>query len=248
MTNLVGRLRDVVATDCERLGVPASAETAREAADEIERLSAPKEIIIKGDKYVITPRSDGTVEIAWAGVAAEPPQPRDPYRPRNTGDVTTNPVSEERLRNTRAWAAARIGSLSGVIVSAIDELLELRGEAEVADEQLAQLRGFAEAHKHCRGSDEPTCKHSTAETHARWCIECGALYDGTEWIHPRRTVSRPAEPPVSREQRIAQLQREIQEHLKEDDRDPTPPHLMAQGYRSGHTPADPLVPMSAVNR
>ena len=38
------------------------------------------------------------------------------------------PISEERLRNTRAWAAARIDSLSGadVIVGAIDELLERR--------------------------------------------------------------------------------------------------------------------------
>lgn len=37
-------------------------------------------------------------------------------------------ISEERLRNTRNWAAARIGTLSGaeVIVGAIDELLELR--------------------------------------------------------------------------------------------------------------------------
>lgn len=37
-------------------------------------------------------------------------------------------VSEERLRNTRAWAAARLGQLSGaeVIVDAIDELLQMR--------------------------------------------------------------------------------------------------------------------------
>jgi len=37
-------------------------------------------------------------------------------------------ASEERLRNTRDWAAARLGQLSGaeVIVSAIDELLEMR--------------------------------------------------------------------------------------------------------------------------
>lgn len=40
----------------------------------------------------------------------------------------TERMSQDRLRNTRAWAAARVGSLSGaeVIVSAIDELLELR--------------------------------------------------------------------------------------------------------------------------
>lgn len=37
-------------------------------------------------------------------------------------------ISDERLRNTRAWAAVRIGQMSGaeVIVGAIDELLDLR--------------------------------------------------------------------------------------------------------------------------
>lgn len=41
-------------------------------------------------------------------------------------------VSDERLRNTRAWAEARIGTLSGadVIVAAIDELLSLRSIGE----------------------------------------------------------------------------------------------------------------------
>jgi hypothetical protein len=41
-------------------------------------------------------------------------------------------VSEDRLRNVRAWAAARVGELSGadVIVSAIDELLERRRDEE----------------------------------------------------------------------------------------------------------------------
>jgi hypothetical protein len=40
----------------------------------------------------------------------------------------TKQISEERLRNTRAWAAARVDSLSGadVIVGAIDELLRIR--------------------------------------------------------------------------------------------------------------------------
>lgn len=40
----------------------------------------------------------------------------------------TDRMPENRLRNTRAWAAARVGQMSGaeVIVSAIDELLELR--------------------------------------------------------------------------------------------------------------------------
>lgn len=49
----------------------------------------------------------------------------------------TNPISEERLRNTRAWAVARLGSLSGadVIVAAIDELLRYR---EIVGYELAE--------------------------------------------------------------------------------------------------------------
>lgn len=39
---------------------------------------------------------------------------------------------------------------------AMAEVERLYGEAEVADEQLAQLRGFAEAHKTCTGPDETT--------------------------------------------------------------------------------------------
>lgn len=37
-------------------------------------------------------------------------------------------ISDERLRNTRAWAAARVGQMSGaeVIVAAIDEVFHLR--------------------------------------------------------------------------------------------------------------------------
>lgn len=46
--------------------------------------------------------------------------------------VITEAVGEDRLRNTRAWAKARCGQLSGadVIVSAIDELLALRAEKQ----------------------------------------------------------------------------------------------------------------------
>jgi len=42
--------------------------------------------------------------------------------------MSEEPISDERLRNTRAWAASRIGSLAGaeVIVGAITELLKLR--------------------------------------------------------------------------------------------------------------------------
>lgn len=41
---------------------------------------------------------------------------------------TSSPISNERLRNTRAWANALVGQMSGadVIVAAIDELLERR--------------------------------------------------------------------------------------------------------------------------
>jgi hypothetical protein len=47
------------------------------------------------------------------------------------------PVSEERLRNVRAWAAARTDAMSGatVIVDAVDELLKRRA----SDEGLSQL-------------------------------------------------------------------------------------------------------------
>lgn len=46
----------------------------------------------------------------------------------NTQAPSKEKVSEERLRNTRAWAAARLGQMSGaeVIVGAIDELLQMR--------------------------------------------------------------------------------------------------------------------------
>jgi hypothetical protein len=53
--------------------------------------------------------------------------------------MTTPPtdphISDERLRNTRAWAAARIGSLSGaeVIVAACDEALKTREAARASE-------------------------------------------------------------------------------------------------------------------
>lgn len=66
-------------------------------------------------------------------------------------------ISDERLRNTRAWAAVRIGQMSGaeVIVGAIDELFDLRtalreigyepiGHAEATDsEVLIAIVGIA---------------------------------------------------------------------------------------------------------
>jgi hypothetical protein len=37
---------------------------------------------------------------------------------------------------------------------------------------------------------ETGCKHrevnTIADTHASWCVECGAFHDGSEWIDPRR--------------------------------------------------------------
>jgi hypothetical protein len=47
---------------------------------------------------------------------------------------TTEAVSDDRLRNTRAWAAVRVGSLSGaeVIVAACDEALAARSSPEPA--------------------------------------------------------------------------------------------------------------------
>lgn len=52
-------------------------------------------------------------------------------------NLTKLDLTEERLRNTRAWAAARVGSLSGadVIVAAIDELLRYR---EIVGYELAE--------------------------------------------------------------------------------------------------------------
>jgi hypothetical protein len=47
------------------------------------------------------------------------------------GTTMSDTISEDRLRNTRAWAFVRIGQLSGaeVIVGAIDELLAIRPQA-----------------------------------------------------------------------------------------------------------------------
>lgn len=51
----------------------------------------------------------------------------------------TKQISEERLRNTRTWAAARPDmSGSEVIVGAIDELIELRS----ALERLGSMEAF----------------------------------------------------------------------------------------------------------
>lgn len=56
-------------------------------------------------------------------------------------------ISEERLRNTRNWAAARVGELSGaeVIVGAIDELLQLRATLQPAAGTVTALGAEARA-------------------------------------------------------------------------------------------------------
>jgi hypothetical protein len=56
--------------------------------------------------------------------------------PEQTSNQKAEQMSDEHLRNTRAWAARRIGQLSGaeVIVAAIDELLERRSRVESAQE------------------------------------------------------------------------------------------------------------------
>lgn len=62
----------------------------------------------------------------------------------------TNLVSDERYRNTRAWAEARVGSLSGaeVIVAAIDELFDRRADTarlmhdiEAGSAEIERLKG-----------------------------------------------------------------------------------------------------------
>jgi hypothetical protein len=52
-------------------------------------------------------------------------------------------ITDERLRNTRAWAAAKIGQLSGadVIVEAIDELFGLRQKVEEWADQIDRAYG-----------------------------------------------------------------------------------------------------------
>jgi hypothetical protein len=63
---------------------------------------------------------------------------------RGTKIMNIELVSEDRLRNTRAWAFARLGELSGadVIVSAIDELLSLRNIPLSYDEDKKILKIF----------------------------------------------------------------------------------------------------------
>lgn len=55
--------------------------------------------------------------------------------------LMTKKISDERLRNTRNWAEARLGSLSGaeVIVGAIDEVFALRDEKERLDRKCGAL-------------------------------------------------------------------------------------------------------------
>lgn len=58
--------------------------------------------------------------------------------------VSDEPVSEERIRNLRAWAAARVGSLSGadIIVSVCDEVVRLRSTADADARDAGRWRWF----------------------------------------------------------------------------------------------------------
>lgn len=89
----------------------------------------------------------------------------------SAGEVVelANLIAEnEQLRSDISQAYDLRYKAEGRYCTALREIERLRGEAEVADEQLAQLRGFAEAHKNCRGSDEPS-------PHAGYrCLNCGA--------------------------------------------------------------------------
>jgi hypothetical protein len=92
-------------------------------------------------------------------------------------------LSEERLRNTRAWADARLGQLSGaeVIVGAIDELLERRSQ----DETTKPLDDVE-----CSNCGEPKSKHAGA---ARVCPDA-AIADIYRFV-PRSQVKTPARRP-----------------------------------------------------
>jgi hypothetical protein len=92
-------------------------------------------------------------------------------------------VSDERLRNTRAWAQAKVGSLSGaeVIVGAIDELLELRAHFRVepaVTNLVALLREVRKSLASMPGCDCESCSLITrideALRHTQRC-ECARL-------------------------------------------------------------------------
>lgn len=65
--------------------------------------------------------------------------------------MSSEKVSDDRIRNTRAWAFVRIGTLSGaeVIVAACDECLASRAQAE------RDARAHAMLLKICEMDDKP---------------------------------------------------------------------------------------------
>jgi hypothetical protein len=75
------------------------------------------------------------------------------------------PISEERLRNTRAWAAARVGSLSGaeVIVGAIDELLKRRAAEPTRELSASEAGSFEKAFANSPRRIDPYRPASTAD-------------------------------------------------------------------------------------
>ena len=84
------------------------------------------------------------------------------------------------------------------------EIERLRGALELANQHFRVLypRGAEEGDYICKAvrdalSSDGASAHETrecqhkevnpiADTHAAWCIECGAFYDGSQWIYPWR--------------------------------------------------------------
>lgn len=97
---------------------------------------------------------------------------------RHPGSAQAERISEDRLRNTRAWAAARIGQLSGaeVIVGAIDELLQMREDWKTICEAAERLPD--------EPSDIPSCNPCTQWDEDGLCVTCGAAFPQKSGAEP----------------------------------------------------------------
>lgn len=104
----------------------------------------------------------------------------------------TNTMSEDRLRNVRAWAAAR-SDMSGseVIVGAIDELLHLRAEVERL--QRAWDSSFAQALQN--GEAANRLREALARIAAGFYTETGAEQHAKDIL---RLAVEPIAAPVER--------------------------------------------------
>jgi len=89
----------------------------------------------------------------------------------STCPKTKDRIPENRLRNTRAWAEARTGTLAGaeVIVKAIDELLERRAADEPCAGPVAYLVEFenGESELHPASDGEPAVGEIVTPLYAR---------------------------------------------------------------------------------